>query len=477
MKIRYKMILFLLGTVILTIAPISYFTLENSQKVVIETTYDLCKNLSENISEISREELFIDSTYEASSTVVARLKNSKLRGLIDIKLMNVSGNYVVRFNSEDKNEPSESEIADVRQLKLLSYFDKKENNKNILRFISPVFLSKKSESFMIGATIFDFDKDLLFYPITEIKNRIIVISTMVLFISMLGAIFFSYLFTKPIASLSDGVKIISDGNYDYQIQIKSKDEIGEFAKSFNQMTYNIKMANKAKDEFLANLSHELKTPLTTIFGYSEMLMMGNNEVEEVIEYSKEIHAGSQKLNDYVNDLILLTDIETNISPNIGLIDINQVIDVEIEKQKNLIEEKEIILEYTNDYSLTLEGDIELLSKAISAILKNAIIYNKQKGKVIVCVVVNNENLPQNLEIKISDTGIGIAEEFQEKVFDKFFRIDSSLLYEVSGVGIGLFIAKKIIELHNGKIKLQSKLGLGTEVSILLPMSERDTKDL
>ena len=82
MKIRYKMILFLLGTVILTIAPISYFTLENSQKVVIETTYDLCKNLSENISEISREELFIDSTYEASSTVVARLKNSKLRGLI-----------------------------------------------------------------------------------------------------------------------------------------------------------------------------------------------------------------------------------------------------------------------------------------------------------------------------------------------------------------------------------------------------------
>ena len=91
--------------------------------------------------------------------------------------------------------------------------------------------------------------------------------------------------------------------------------------------------------------------------------------------------------------------------------------------------------------------------------------------------MNNENLPQNLEIKISDTGIGIAEEFQEKVFDKFFRIDSSLLYEVSGVGIGLFIAKKIIELHNGKIKLQSKLGLGTEVSILLPMSERDTKDL
>ena len=234
----------------------------------------------------------------------------------------------------------------------------------------------------------------------------------------------------PTVGVYNDIDNSSDGNYDYQIQIKSKDEIGEFAKSFNQMTYNIKMANKAKDEFLANLSHELKTPLTTIFGYSEMLMMGNNEVEEVIEYSKEIHAGSQKLNDYVNDLILLTDIETNISPNIGLIDINQVIDVEIEKQKNLIEEKEIILEYTKDYSLTLEGDIELLSKAISAILKNAIIYNKQKGKVIVCVVVNNENLPQNLEIKISDTGIGIAEEFQEKVFDKFFRIDSSLLYEL-----------------------------------------------
>ena len=156
MKIRFKMILLLMILAVSIIIPISYFTIKSSQRIIIETTFDLCRNLSENISEIAREELFIDSTYEASNTVIKRLQKSKLRGLINIRLMNVNGNYVVQFNSEKNEIASDLEIEFVKSLTSLEYREMNENGKNTLRFIPPVYLNRKKEAFKIGAAIFDF---------------------------------------------------------------------------------------------------------------------------------------------------------------------------------------------------------------------------------------------------------------------------------------------------------------------------------
>ena len=120
-------------------------------------------------------------------------------------------------------------------------------------------------------------------------------------------------------------------------------------------------------------------------------------------------------------------------------------------------------------------DPVLLTKATAAIIKNAIVYNKQGGEVHIIikarVLKTLDRTMHGIEIKVTDTGIGIAKEFQEKIFDKFFRVDSSLSYEVSGVGIGLFIAKKIIELHGGVIEVKSELGKGSEFTISLPLPQ------
>lgn len=462
------MILFLLFIALSIIIPISFFTIQSSQKIILETTFDLCKNLSENISDIAREELFIDSTYEASISVVDRLKESKLRGLTDVKLMNVKGQYVVRLNQENSNEASQTEIQYVKSLEKLDYIETIENQKNILRFISPVYLDKKKESFKIGAAIFDFDKDLLFLPLKEIQNRITALGGGILLASIIVTILFSYFFTDSIAILSKGVKIISDGNYDYKIKIKSRDEIGEFADSFNHMTHNIKMANKAKDEFLANLSHELKTPLSVVYAYAEMLQSTNNDPVDIIDYAKEIYASSQKLNEYVNDLIFITDIETNVKPDISSVDIQAIIQSAINQNKVLQEEKSISINFKDSNIEPINADASLVEKMILAILKNAIVYNQKNGQIRIETKKKIIEQSPFLEILISDSGIGIANEYKEKIFEKFFRIDSSLTYEVSGVGIGLFIAKKIIDLHSGKIEVRSELGKGTDVSIYLP---------
>ena len=236
-----------------------------------------------------------------------------------------------------------------------------------------------------------------------------------------------------------------------------------------------KKANKVKDEFLANLSHELRTPMTSVFVLSEMLASNRDYPEEVIEYSKEIRLGAGKLNDYVNDLILVTDIESNLELQKSNIELQSLVSDVIKEFSSLLEEKNIQLFFEKKDPIEMNCDPILLTKATGVIIKNAITYNKQDGEVHVFIRTRTlktlDRTLHGIEIKVIDTGIGIAKEFQEKIFDKFFRVDSSLSYEVSGVGIGLFIAKKIIELHGGVIEVKSELGKGSEFTISLPLPQ------
>jgi two-component system sensor histidine kinase ChiS len=242
----------------------------------------------------------------------------------------------------------------------------------------------------------------------------------------------------------------------------------------------IEKLSKSKDEFLANLSHEIKTPLSIVYAYSEMLSTGKDYPDKVKRYSENIYENSQILNNYVNDLLLVTDIESNLHLQKCETDICALITKTIESLKQLTNEREIKLEFVGTPGgasaiQEINCDPILLEKAISAILKNAIVYNNIGGKIMVgyAYMRNPQHAnPQHdlIQITITDTGIGIAKEFHEKIFEKFVRVDSTLTYEVSGVGVGLFIAKKIIELHGGSIDVKSELGQGSEFTINLPVN-------
>lgn len=227
----------------------------------------------------------------------------------------------------------------------------------------------------------------------------------------------------------------------------------------------IEKLSKAKDEFLANLSHELKTPLSVVYAYSEMLGANKNNPSKIERYSAEIYANAEKLNLYVSDLILVTEIESSLELQTSRVEINELLEESIQSLRPLQENKAIELEFVQSEKISIICDPILLKKAITAILKNAIVYNKEMGRVEVSLKKENSFL----EIKIADTGIGIPEDLLEKVFEKFFRVDSTFNYEVSGVGIGLFLAKRILELHKGYIRLTSSLDKGTVVTSYLPI--------
>lgn len=236
-----------------------------------------------------------------------------------------------------------------------------------------------------------------------------------------------------------------------------------------QAKLEIENLSRTKDQFLANLSHEIKTPLSIVFAYSQMLPAQKENPKKIEKYSDQIFANASKLNDYVSDLILVTDLETNLELQKTDAEINNIIKDCISNVSELAAEKSIQLEYTESSSENLYCDALLIKKAILAVLKNAIVYNRAEGKASISSFMDQKDI----KIIIQDTGIGIEQSMKERIFDKFFRADSSLTYEVSGVGIGLFLAKKIIELHKGRIEVRSELGIGSEFTLTLPTIEKD----
>jgi len=221
----------------------------------------------------------------------------------------------------------------------------------------------------------------------------------------------------------------------------------------------IERLGRAKDEFLANLSHEIKTPLVTIYGYSELLTMEEGLPESIKEYGTEIYSSAGRLNSYMDDVLLVTDLETNLQIDKKPHSLSTLVGNALRPLDSLILEKKVQIQISDLSSTTVLCDAILFERALSNVLKNAIVYNKLGGEVKLEI----KQVGTFQEISIRDTGIGIEPEYHEKIFEKFFRIDSSLSYEVSGVGLGLFLAKRIVELHGGSIGVSSQIGEFTNV--------------
>ncbi len=241
---------------------------------------------------------------------------------------------------------------------------------------------------------------------------------------------------------------------------------------FNRALYDaeifslqLEKMSKVKDEFMSNLSHEIRTPLSLIYAYSELLKdyIGPDE-ESIQAYGNDINREASILSENINDLMLVTDLETKFKIKEELVSIEDLFNEALRYLQSLSEEKYISYEIFNLSNIKILADKSLLIKVFIIIIKNSILYNYNNGKV----KIYTEENQNSIQIKIEDYGPGISEEDLPRIFDKFFRVDSSITYKVSGVGVGLFIAKRIIELHNAKINATSILGKGTTVVLQFP---------
>ncbi len=264
---------------------------------------------------------------------------------------------------------------------------------------------------------------------------------------------------KIMKNLSKAINEISNGNY--KVRLPETNPLKELNQNFNKMVSELDSVEILRDDFVNNFSHEFKTPIVSIKGFAEELKRNDLTEEERIKYLDIIIEESNRLAELSTNILNLSKIEKQtiltdkVKVNIGE-QIRKVILVEMKKieHKNI----ELNLEIDDVNAIVNEG---LMEQVWINIIENAIKYSNQNGMLDISVKNNGEEII----VKIKDNGIGIEEEELEHIFNKFYKIDKSA--SSPGNGLGLALAKKIVDLHEGKIEVKSKINEGTEFTIEL----------
>jgi signal transduction histidine kinase len=303
------------------------------------------------------------------------------------------------------------------------------------------------------------DIKLLFSEVHTILGGLIV-GTAVL--SLLLMLVVAKLLIVPITQLTEATKRIAHENYDTQLNIDRRDEIGQLAASFNTMVGQLQENDQIRKEFISNVSHDFQSPLLNIQGYAGLLKSTDLTEEDRENYAEIIQSETKRLSKLTRQLLLLTTLDQSTRMvKYQEFQLDEQLKACVNKYRWWLEEKQINLLWDMEPT-TYRGDAALLENVWDNLLTNAIKYTRPEGEI----QIRLEAKETYLEVTVSDTGIGLTGEEKAQLFERFYRADKSRSEE--GTGLGLSIVKQIIELHKGEIHVTSTPDEGTIFTIKLP---------
>lgn len=283
---------------------------------------------------------------------------------------------------------------------------------------------------------------------------VLVIALCILFVCMGISHYLTKKLVEPIEKLATNIMLV-DVNNVYE-------EIRPFVNTIKEQHVNIINNAQLRQEFTANVSHELKTPLTAISGYAELIGNGMTDKEDTIRFSNEIHSNANRLLSLINDIIKLSELdEADHQMEMERIDLYKLAENCVQMMQVTAEKQGIRLILQGESTMVMANK-GLMDEVFYNLCSNAIRYNKPGGSVTVTVGTKDERP----FLSVADTGIGIPKECQERVFERFYRVDKSRSKSTGGTGLGLAIVKHIVAQHNAALHLDSELDEGTTIEIV-----------
>ena len=260
---------------------------------------------------------------------------------------------------------------------------------------------------------------------------------------------------RPIEELAD--------NIEDPTNVTVYKELVPFVNTIREQHENILMAAKVRQDFTANVSHELKTPLTAISGYAELIENHMVEPEQESHFANEIKQNATRLLSLINDIIRLSELDSGadsvMTPE--QMDLNEIAKECVDNLKVNAEKRCVRMEYQGEVCM-IRADKGMMTEMVENLCQNAIRYNNEGGSVHVRVYYEKERPV----FEVADNGIGIPKDQQERIFERFYRVDKSRSKQTGGTGLGLAIVKHIVALHDAEIKLESEPGKGTTIRVL-----------
>ena len=294
---------------------------------------------------------------------------------------------------------------------------------------------------------------------TSMLPVIIVLCVILFIICMISSHFLTKSIVEPIEYLAN--------NMDASESVKVYKELVPFVTTIKRQHEDIMRNANMRQEFTANVSHELKTPLTSISGYSELIESGMAAGDDAKRFAGEIHKSSQRLLSLINDIIRISELDAISTEEIfETVNLYETARSTVQMLELSAQKHSIIIDVTGS-DVNITADKQMLEELIYNLCDNAIRYNNPGGKVKVSVYTRQNNGVTENVLEVADNGIGIPKEHQDRIFERFYRVDKSRSKSTGGTGLGLAIVKHIVaKHHNAHIELESELGKGTTIRVV-----------
>ncbi len=304
----------------------------------------------------------------------------------------------------------------------------------------------------------------------DLAPRLAIASAIALVVSFLVSYFISRSISGPLRRMTQASVEMAQGNYDVYIPIKGEDEVGRLAEAFNGMAREVSKSHAMMRDLLANVSHELKTPLTSIQGFSQALVDGAIKTdEEYRESGRIINEEATRMRALVDDLLLLSRMETGEMPmERKRVELAPILEETLERFRWAIRDAGIQSGTRIEYIAPVQGDARRLEQVFSNLIDNAVRHTPVGGLITISALTLRDG---RIEVGVHNTGSTIPNDDLPRVFERFFQVDRARARKGGSSGLGLSIVRQIVEAHGGSVRVVSDEERGTEFIVTLPAGE------
>lgn len=321
---------------------------------------------------------------------------------------------------------------------------------------------------VLGVMLVSVSTDSIVDSMQILDERILILELTIAVVLLALAFAAGIIMVRPFQRISRSLAAVTDGYEDNYLHENTYTETILISESFNRMVERMKVLDDSRNEFVANVSHELKTPLTSMKVLADSLLAQEDVPAELYqEFMGDLSEEIERENKIINDLLSLVKMDKTANTlNIKSENINALVERILKQLRPIAATRNIEVVFESFRPVTAEVDEMKLSLAITNLVENAIKYNKENGWIHVSLNADHKNC----YIEVADSGIGIPEEALEHIFERFYRVDKSHSREIGGTGLGLAIARSAVVMHRGAIKAYSQVGEGTTFTIRIPLT-------
>ena len=459
MRFRLILIIMLAGLVPCLAALFGIAKFYESRAVELRTAeiQNQCTILSNQLNNYGYLADTSSDVINAYLTQLTNIYNGRVM-IIDRDLTVIKDTYSL---DEGKTDVSEN-VVRCMQGKTTNYYDRKNH---YIEVTSPIMEAGGDQVAGVMLASVSTDNIEVTRQVLYTHGGVIVGIAMILLAAV--SVFLADRMVRPIHKITGAIENVTEGYSDDVLHVDTYTETRQLSEAFNKMLGRLKLLDESREEFVSNVSHELKTPMTSMKVLADSLLEQENvPVEMYQEFMGDIAKEIDRENQIITDLLSLVKMDkTGQTINIQSVNVNDLLEQILKRLNPIAEKKNVEIVMESFRPVTAEVDEMKFTLAISNLVENAIKYNHDNGWVHVSLNADHKYF----FIKVEDSGIGIPEADQAHIFERFYRVDKSHSREIGGTGLGLAIARSAVIMHRGSIKVHSTEGEGTTFTVRIPL--------